>query len=145
MRRKSNSLNKVPYKQSLLQETLRVFATISGIFFLLSSPWSGLNLKVSCLIGEYANITWSFPRRLRPRHTPTEEPITQVIPFYMHLYAQSQDSKLSCKWSLPVRWQLYMIECVYCTLRHLFPNAKIIFTLFTATLEEKAHPDFFQI
>lgn len=44
----------------------------------------------------------------------------------------------------PIDMYVYMLERVYRMLRQLFPNAKIIFALSTAVIEEKARPEFFR-
>lgn len=44
----------------------------------------------------------------------------------------------------PIDMYVHMLERVWRMLRQLFPNAKIIFALSTAVLEEKARPDFFR-
>lgn len=44
----------------------------------------------------------------------------------------------------PIDTYVYMLERVWRMLRKLFPNAKIIFALSTAVIEEKARPEFFR-
>ena len=44
----------------------------------------------------------------------------------------------------PIDMYVYMLERVHRMLRKLFPNAKIIFALSTAVIEEKARPEFFR-